>query len=1010
MTVLPEDLQRLSLLLDAALDLPDSQRESWLKGLPPESAPLLPNLRQMLERASSETNDMLGRGGLALLRPQQAAMLAPGVPVGPYRLLSPLGTGGMAEVWLAERVDGALKRKVALKLPHVSWAPGLAERFGREREILSALEHPHIARLYDAGVDELGRPFMALEFVEGRPIDEYCRAHALSIDARLRLLLQVADAVAFAHSRLVVHRDLKPANILVTNGGQVRLLDFGIAKLLLGEHTVAAETALTQAQGRALTRDYASPEQIRGEPVGTASDVYSLAVVAYELLAGERPYRLAHDSAAALEQAITQADIPLASSMAADPASRKRLRGDLDAILNHALRKEAASRYATVDALAQDWRRHLAGERVFARPDTLLYRVQRVAWRHRVPLGAAALAFAAFGLAVGAGATALVIMTLLVGLGISAWQARRARTQARVARVEARTAKAVQDFIEGIFRSNTGDQLDPQAARARTARDLLDEGAARIERELDDVPLAKLRVLKTLAALYMEMGEHSLEIALHERRLATIALALEPGSSEELEARAAYAYALTNLDRLDEAQVALDRAAVLLAARPDHTEVARLAYYNAEAWYGGRRDTARGIAATEKALGLLRGRPASADLINVLDARTSLLSDAGRPAEALAAAEECLALIERHSGLGNANQSGTRVQAAEAQAALGRLAEAEQTYLAAIRIAQRDQGEQSAHAVAAHVYLGQFLDRHSQLHRSTGQFVQALAIVDGWPESPTRDAYAQKVVTELFGANVRLGRLDEAQTLAARAAALGVDGMELRSFAARYKIHCAMLALERGDFDASRQALDAAGASIKRDNLARHPVNVKSYGPARVRLHVDLGEAGQAMAALGEWVASSGRAEPLADDDFIGLHASALAHLAFGDHTGAIQACERGLAALQRREHRWSVLEGESNLLTVLGHARFAVGDASAAVEALQRAATHQRELVDAERSPTLARVLVDCARALLALGEQKASAGVLAEAEQIHRRNTRLGPQHLMPLQGLQRALAARS
>ena len=202
----------------------------------------------------------------------------------------------------------------------------------------------------------------------------------------------------------------------------------------------------------------------------------------------------------------------------------------------------------------------------------------------------------------------------------------------------------------------------------------------------------------------------------------------------------------------------------------------------------------------------------------------------------------------------------------------------------------------------------------------------------------------------------------------------------------------------------------AAGASIKRDNLARHPVNVKSYGPARVRLHVDLGEAGQAMAALGEWVASSGRAEPLADDDFIGLHASALAHLAFGDHTGAIQACERGLAALQRREHRWSVLEGESNLLTVLGHARFAVGDASAAVEALQRAATHQRELVDAERSPTLARVLVDCARALLALGEQKDSAGVLAEAEQIHRRNTRLGPQHLMPLQGLQRALAARS
>ena len=218
--------------------------------------------------------------------PADESDLQPGALVGPYRLLRELGIGGMGAVWLAERADGTLKRQVALKLPRAAWSRGLAERMARERDILASLEHPHIARLYDAGTDAQGRPFLALEYVEGQPIDVYCHERALNIPARLQLLLQVAHAVAFAHSRLVIHRDLKPSNILVTADGQVRLLDFGIAKLMEGDRT--QETQLTQLAGRALTLDYASPEQIRGEPIGTASDVYSLGVVAYELLAGAK--------------------------------------------------------------------------------------------------------------------------------------------------------------------------------------------------------------------------------------------------------------------------------------------------------------------------------------------------------------------------------------------------------------------------------------------------------------------------------------------------------------------------------------------------------------------------------------------------------------------------------------------------------------------------------------------------------------------------------------------------
>ena len=236
--------------------------------------------------------------------------------VGPYVLLAPIAEGGMGTVWLAERADGVVKRKVALKLPHWSWVrPELAARLERERDILAGLEHPNIARLYDAGVDSLGRPFLAMEYVEGQPIDVHCQRANLDVRACLALILQVARAVAHAHGRLVVHRDLKPGNILVDARGFVRLLDFGIAKLL--ESEVARETRFTQMAGRALTPEYASPEQIKGETIGTATDIYSLGVVAYEILAGKKPYRLKRGSAAELEEAIAAVDPPPASERAA---------------------------------------------------------------------------------------------------------------------------------------------------------------------------------------------------------------------------------------------------------------------------------------------------------------------------------------------------------------------------------------------------------------------------------------------------------------------------------------------------------------------------------------------------------------------------------------------------------------------------------------------------------------------------------------------------------------------
>jgi serine/threonine-protein kinase len=293
----------------------------------------------------------------------------------------------MAVVWQAERADGAFRRAVALKLPRAARSEGLRERLARERDILAGLEHPNIARLYDAGVDDLGRPFLAMEHVEGEPIDAYCRRLGLSIPERLRLVLEVVKGVSYAHSRLVVHRDLKPGNVLVAANGSVHLLDFGIAKLIAADPL--DEARLTQATGRVLTPAYAAPEQIRGEPVGTATDVYSLAVTTYELLTGALPYRLERNRLAELEEAVLSGDARLASEAAHGEDLRRQLRGDLDAILAKALRKEPAERYPTADAFARDLQRHLDGEPVEARPDTRTYRLRRFAVRHRVGLLAA---------------------------------------------------------------------------------------------------------------------------------------------------------------------------------------------------------------------------------------------------------------------------------------------------------------------------------------------------------------------------------------------------------------------------------------------------------------------------------------------------------------------------------------------------------------------------------------------------------------------------------------------
>jgi serine/threonine protein kinase len=347
---------------------------------------------------------------VAVAAPDPSAPVLSAGLLGAWRLLRPIGEGGMGVVWLAERADRAFERQAAVKIIRPGFeSAAVHERFLLERQTLGALEHPHIARLLDAGSTADGRPYFVMEYVDGVPIDQWCRDRSLGLSERVALFLQVCDAVQYAHGRLVVHRDIKPGNILVDREGQARLLDFGIAKLLPeGDGLVAA--GLTSASERLLTPQYAAPEQLMGQPVGTTTDVYALGMLLYALLADALPYSLAGAGPAEMQRLVCDDMPPRPSARSRDVRHARVLRGDLDLITLMALRKEPARRYQTVEQFAADLRRWRDGLPVLAQPDTARYRLRKFAGRNRLALGAAAL----------------VALSLVGGIAASLWQAREA--------------------------------------------------------------------------------------------------------------------------------------------------------------------------------------------------------------------------------------------------------------------------------------------------------------------------------------------------------------------------------------------------------------------------------------------------------------------------------------------------------------------------------------------------------------------------------------------------------
>jgi eukaryotic-like serine/threonine-protein kinase len=426
----------------------------------------------------------------------------PGTLIGPYRLLRLIGEGGMGSVWLAERADSEFQRSVALKLPHITSRAGLDERMRRERDILASLEHPGIARMYDGGISADGRPYMAMEFVNGVDLLSYCSERYLPLKERLELFLQVCDAVSYAHAHLVVHRDLKPANIIVAAAGQVKLLDFGIAKIL--EPDVIGDATRTAH----LSPAYAAPEQIAGSRITTATDVYALGVLLFQLLSGRLPWQISELPVGAALRAL-ESQAPRPSVVIAEQAraaagrgiaqpcvAAGQVSGDLDAIVARALRREAASRYPDARTFSDEIHRYLRHEPVYARTGAWTYVLRRFLRRNWLPISA----------------VAGVCLALAVGIAAALWQASRVEIQAR-------RATAAKDFIVGLFRAS-----DPRLAQVGsrsniTARQLLDLGSARIEKEMSAQPELQIELLGLTAQIYDDLADEERYKAIQKRRI-----------------------------------------------------------------------------------------------------------------------------------------------------------------------------------------------------------------------------------------------------------------------------------------------------------------------------------------------------------------------------------------------------------------------------------------------------------------------------------------------------------
>ncbi|MEP7043189.1 MAG: protein kinase [Dokdonella sp.] len=961
-------------LFQRALSEPGARRPAFLD----EACARDPELRERIEhllRFSQTGDGFLERSPIRTDSPDDVATEAyiAGRSIGAYRLLHRLGAGGTAEVWLAERIEGGFRQQAALKLiPNARGS--IRERFASERGILASLVHPSIARLYDGGVDADGSAYMVMEYVEGDDLVAYCDKHRCVLASRLALFLQVCDAVAFAHTRLVVHRDIKPANILVSTDGKAKLLDFGIAKLLDADHPGDVTHTLH------LSPAYAAPEQLAGGPVGTAADVYALGVTLFELLTGRLPWSGDAASLATAVKRLLDASLPPPSraAMPDGPVSKRALQGDLDAIVARALRREPSARYADARALADDIRRHLEHRPVHARADARNYVLRRFARRNWFALASAAAVFTAMAIA----------------LGVISWQARQTRVQAQ-------RAEAVQSFMVDLFRTNSSKQADPVKARQTTARELLDIGAQRIENGLGDAPENKLALLRVFAELYYDLGLSSDEERLR-RQAVTFSRSVYGADSPQLAENLIDLSSATFASGLvKEAKPLLEEARAVLDRRGDTSSALRGRLMMISTEYFQSTNLTQAYSDAEQALSIFSGRPESRDLYaDALYMAGLIATRIGKPEEAIDSLQRAIAISSEIDGVPNPSLSIFFYQLAESQSdALlpeAAIASARQSLDYSLKI----NGEDHIDTFRARTMLGRVLADSEKI--SEGMKLVQQATQDTLKLRGPDDAFHTRAALTVRGrAQVQAGDLEAG--LADSLAALAILRKQMPGLLAEAVVleDIAVAQIEADRFSEAFKALDeAAIIRVKVNAPAR---DLDAY--LRVRAALDADRIADARSLFTKTVieGSNPRSMEVASSRRELLEAQI--SLQSDDNTKAA-----ALAADVGKRARASELAPYLHLLIAdseltEGLARLRGGNPQGACPILSRAfATRSNVLLP--KSPKIAEAGLALAECELALGKRSEAANMLAQAEAIESQHASLSGRYRKPLERLRAQL----
>jgi serine/threonine-protein kinase len=780
----------------------------------------------VIEQASQSwmsdlADELLSRGdaSLALGDARQ-----PGELIGPYRIVRVLGRGGMGEVYLCERADDQFRKQVAIKLVGGGLiSRQVQNRLRTERQILATLDHPNIARLLDGGTTADGVPYLVMEYVEGEPIDVYCDRRALTVDERLQLFRTVCSAVQAAHRNLIVHRDLKPSNILVAADGTPKLLDFGIAKLLDARET-AHTMAVTQADIRILTPDHASPEQIRGQPITTASDVYVLGVLLYELLTARRPFKVEGLRLIDIEQLICEQP-PAPPSQALNPAEvgktelervaaqrrttvarlRRQLAGDLDNIVLMAMRKEPERRYGSVELLATDIDNYARGLPVLARRDTWSYRARKFVGRHTVGVS-----------------LAVALGVLLLGFAVAMYvQAERIRHERDEANAQRNRAEQVSNFLVDLFRSS-----DPTEARGEeaTAGQILERGARRIETELEQDPASQSHMMEAIGRVYLSMGEADKALPLLDRSLALRRDLY--GADDVLTASSMQSLAKARHEKGEYAAAEkLLREALSIQQRQlgyEHESVAATLYDLG--WLLTARfelDAAEKVYRQSLDIYIATDNERERGATTVMDGLATVLMYKGDHVAAETLYRRALAINRELRGEDHPDVAIELLSLAMALQGQSRLAEAEPLFTQSIDILRRVNGPQHPHTITALGNYGWFLQIKGELEHAERVLREVLALDRA--KLGERHAYVGHDKSSLADVLYEQGRLAEAEQLYRDALTIFDATLPAsHQYVAAALVGLARIFAERGDEFRVRAFVDRAVSIWRKELPADH--------------------------------------------------------------------------------------------------------------------------------------------------------------------------------------------